>query len=374
MLPDFAPTMSSAQISNGKTWYLPEQPAVDGYRAMGWYADAEYTKRVYKLDNPVGDVTLYGKYLVLYHIYLDAGIGTISPSTRDFVETDRVNVASFKPTAKNYVFLGWVKDGETEYVTEIPAGTTHDVYLTAVYLHATEGLVYKEYNDYCTVSFPKKPSLLGERDVVIPAVHNGKPVTTITYATDIAAKSDEFILNSITVSDGITTILGNAFSYYTAKYIYIPASVTKMEPRAVNGGAVYSDTDTMASNKITVMYGGAEFPDTVNSAWLYSYSSTNYNSSEGRPNAVIMNVKSFEVRDDEVVAVFNDGTVGIITYTGSDEGAADFNGRTETVSYVDKWAFVGKTLNTVTIPAGITVSADSFHNTSVASIVALADA
>lgn len=374
VLPDFAPTMSSAQISNGKTWYLPEQPAVDGYRAMGWYADAEYTKRVYKLDNPVGDVTIYGKYLVLYHIYLDAGIGTISPSTRDFVETDRVNVASFKPTAKNYVFLGWVKDGETEYVTEIPAGTTHDVYLTAVYLHATEGLVYKEYNDYCTVNFPKKPSLLGERDVVIPAVHNGKPVTTITYATDIAAKSDEFILNSITVSDGITTILGNAFSYYTAKYIYIPASVTKMEPRAVNGGAVYSDTDTMANNKTTVMYGGAEFPDTVNSAWLYSYSSTNYNSSKDRPNAVIMNVKSFEVRDDEVVAVFNDGTVGIITYTGSDEGAADLSGRTETVSYVDKWAFVGKTLNTVTIPAGITVSADSFHNTSVASIVALADA
>ncbi len=374
VLPGIAPTMSSAQISNGKTWYLPEQPAVDGYRAMGWYADAEYTKRVYKLDNPVGDVTIYGKYLVLYYIYFDAGIGTISPSTRDFVETDRVNVASFKPTAKNYVFLGWVKGGETEYVTEIPAGTTQNIYLTAVYLHATEGLVYKEYNDYCTVSFPNKPSLLGERDVVIPAVHNGKPVTTITYITDTVKQSDEFILNSITVSDGITTILGNAFSYYTAKYIYIPASVTTMEPRAVNGGAVYSDTDTMANNKTTVMYGGAEFPDTVNSAWLYSYSSTNYNSSEGRPNAVIMNVKSFEVRDDEVVAVFNDGTVGIITYTGSDEGAADFNGRTETVSYVDKWAFVGKTLNTVTIPAGITVSADSFHNTSVASIVALADA
>ncbi len=374
VLPDFASTMNSAQISNGKTWSLPEQPAVDGYRAMGWYADAEYTERVYKLDNPVGDVTLYGKYLVLYYIYLDAGIGTISPSTRDFVETDSVNVASFKPTAKNYVFLGWVKDGETEYVTEIPAGTTHDVYLTAVYLHATEGLVYKEYNDYCTVSFPNKPSLLGERDVVIPAVHNGKPVTTITYITDSVKQSDEFILNSITVSDGITTILGNAFSYYTAKYIYIPASVTTMEPRAVNGGAVYSDTDTMANNKITVMYGGAEFPDTVNSAWLYSYSSTNYNSSADRPNAVIMNVKSFEVRDDEVVAVFNDGTVGIITYTGSDEGAADFNGRTETVSYVDKWAFIGKTLNTVTIPAGITVFAGSFHNTSVASIVALADA
>ncbi len=375
VLPDFAPTMNSTQISNGKTWYLPEQPAVDGYRAMGWYADAEYTERVYKLDNPVGDVTLYGKYLVLYYIYFDAGIGTISPSTRDFVETDRVNVASFKPTAKNYVFLGWVKDGEAEYVTEIPAGTTHDVYLTAVYLHATEGLVYKEYNDYCTVSFPNKPSLLGERDVVIPAVHNGKPVTMITYiTTDIAAKSDEVILNSITVSDGITTILGNAFWFYTAKYIYIPASVTTMDPRAVNGGAVYSDTDTMANNKITVMYGGAEFPDTVNSAWLYSYSSTNYYSSADRPNAVIMNVKSFEVRDDEVVAVFNDGKVGIITYTGSDEGAADFNGRTETVSYVDKWAFVGKTLNAVTIPAGTTVSAGSFRNTSVASIVVLAGA
>lgn len=374
VLPDFAPTMDSVRISNGKTWSLPQQSAVDGYRAMGWYTDSEYTERVYELDNPVGDVTLYGKYLVLYHVYLDAGIGTISPSTIDFVETDRVNVASFKPTAKNYDFLGWVKDGETEYVTEIPVGTTHDVYLTAAYVHATEGLVYKEYTDYCTVSFPNKPSLLGERDVVIPAVHNGKPVTTITYVSNIAAQSDEFILNSITVSDGITQINRSAFDYYTAKYIYIPASVTTMESRAVNGGVVYSDTDTMASKKITVMYGGAEFPETVSSTWLYSYSPSNYNSSEDRLNAVIMNVKSFEIRDDEVVAVFNDGTVGIITYTGSDEGAADFSGRSETVSYVDKWAFVGKTLNTATIPAGTTLSADSFRNSSVASIVALAGA
>ncbi len=108
----------------------------NGYTFEGWYSDAQYTKRVTRIESgSTGDVTLYAKWeIVAYNIYYNLNGGEnafLNPNTYTVEDT----VTFDDPTKEGSTFLGWYADETFETpVTVIPRGSTGSVYLYARWL------------------------------------------------------------------------------------------------------------------------------------------------------------------------------------------------------------------------------------------------
>ena len=100
--------------------------APDGYSFAGWFKEPDYTTQVTQIKkNSYGDITLYGKQLVLYKITY---VGT-EQARNDTLYTVE-SVITFRDPAprEGYTFAGWYDnpDFEGEAVTEIPLGSSGD--------------------------------------------------------------------------------------------------------------------------------------------------------------------------------------------------------------------------------------------------------
>ena len=103
----------------------------NGYTFEGWYSDAQYTKRVTRIESgSTGDVTLYAKWeIVAYNIYYNLNGGTnATDNPNTYTVEDTVSFAD--PSKEGSTFLGWYADEMFETpVTEISSGSTGTVYL-----------------------------------------------------------------------------------------------------------------------------------------------------------------------------------------------------------------------------------------------------
>ena len=100
--------------------------APEGYSFAGWFKEPDYTTQVTQIKkNSYGDITLYGKQLVLYKITY---VGT-EQARNDTLYTVE-SVVTFRDPAprEGYTFAGWYDnpDFEGEAVTEIPLGSSGD--------------------------------------------------------------------------------------------------------------------------------------------------------------------------------------------------------------------------------------------------------
>lgn len=100
--------------------------APEGYSFAGWFKEPDYTTQVTQIKkNSYGDITLYGKQLVLYKITY---VGT-EQARNDSLYTVE-SVVTFRDPAprEGYTFAGWYDnpDFEGAAVTEIPLGSSGD--------------------------------------------------------------------------------------------------------------------------------------------------------------------------------------------------------------------------------------------------------
>ena len=100
--------------------------APEGYSFAGWFKETSYTTKIEQIKkNSYGDITLYGKQLVLYKITY---VGT-EQARNDTLYTVE-SVVTFRDPAprEGYTFAGWYDnpDFEGAAVTEIPQGSSGD--------------------------------------------------------------------------------------------------------------------------------------------------------------------------------------------------------------------------------------------------------
>ena len=374
-------TKDPTETIRTETYSLPTI-AVDGYRFMGWYTEETFENEITSIDNPTADATVYAHYEKIYYATFDFGDNggawkaNSAPATTEYTRLDALDFSNNEvaPPA-NYQFVGWKINGNEvsinckEYV--IAAGTTADATFTAVYERRSDGILYQEIitNNVSRLkaSFPKEKGTL-EEDVVIPAyVRWGKyrylPVQSVFSSSGNGMRN--YSINSVTLGSGIEKIEFHAFYGIFANYVYIPATVTEIESYAF----VYN-TNYQAENMkwgvnqyMNIMYEGAEwiFDD---AEWISIYQSFKYNATASfwllkdewyRP---IANVKNFRLSDTEDIVNFNDGTIGIAKYKGSDT-VIDLTDRN--VSYVMPGAYLNNTsITEFRIPANVTVGASAF--------------
>lgn len=89
------------------------QPALEGYRFLGWYKDAAFTQ-LWDFDTDIvtADITLYARWEeITYTVVFDfSGKGTNVTQANLKPGSLLVQTAELTPTAEGFLFLGWYKD------------------------------------------------------------------------------------------------------------------------------------------------------------------------------------------------------------------------------------------------------------------------
>lgn len=103
-------TVPNATVNDGDALPLPEDPARDGYRFLGWYDAETGGNRVDGTSTVTSDITVYahwGRIIPTYTLSYDlnGGDGTIAPVTLN--EGDKVKIPATDPTRDGHKFLGW---------------------------------------------------------------------------------------------------------------------------------------------------------------------------------------------------------------------------------------------------------------------------
>lgn len=118
-------------------------PTKAAYKFLGWYDNAEFEGEALTAiaAGTRGDVTLYAKWeLVEYAINYDLDGGVNNEANPSIYNVEELPLVLAEPTKNGYNFAGWYM-GETK-VTEIVAGTTGEVTLTAKWELATYTITY----------------------------------------------------------------------------------------------------------------------------------------------------------------------------------------------------------------------------------------
>ena len=373
-------TKDSTETIQTETYSLPTID-VDGYRFMGWYTEETFENEITSIDNPTADVTVYAHYEKIYYATFDFGDNggawkaNSAPATTEYTRLDALDFSNnvVAPPA-NYQFVGWKINGNEVSINckewVIAEGTTVDTTFTAVYERRSDGILYSEIItnnvSHLQAEFPTEKGTL-EEDVVIPAyvrVGNYRylPVQSIGGGLGIR----KYSINSVTLGSGIKKIESLAFSGIFANYVYIPATVTEIEENAFVGTTVYynatNNVKLGVNQYMNIMYEGAEwiFDDVE---WIYMRQSSNdaantFTLLKDEWYRPIANVKNFQLTDTEDIVNFNDGTIGIAKYKGSDT-VIDLTGRN--VSSVMPGAYLNNTsITEFRIPANVTVGTSAF--------------
>ncbi len=115
-----------------------------GYIFQGWYTDEDCTQQITGVElGTTSDITVYAKweleeYTIKYVLYG----GTNDPNNvTSYTIDDRVIL--HEPTLEGYNFVGWSLDSQsTDYITEIPYGSTGNISLYAKWEPITYHITY----------------------------------------------------------------------------------------------------------------------------------------------------------------------------------------------------------------------------------------
>ena len=188
-------------------------PTRTGYTFMGWD---------YDFSAPITEVkTITAQWTpTIYTITYELDGGTNHEDNPDTFTILTSPLTLNKPSRIGYIFGGWYVDAEYQQsVQTLTECKPYTVY--ARWIEGSEGLKYTLSNNEYTVSGYEGT----DTQVVIPAVYDGHPVTSIGKGA-FAYRSS---LTSIVIPDSVTSIGDDAFEYCSGlTEIVIPESVTSI--------------------------------------------------------------------------------------------------------------------------------------------------
>ena len=179
-----------------------------GYVFAGWSL-TENGEKVYndKASYTMGtnaEYTLYAVWEInVYEIKYELSGGTNHKNNPDsFTVLDNLPITLEKPSRTGYTFGGWYLDSEYQQSVQI-ISELKEYTVYALWIEGTEGLTYSlSNNKYSIIGYTGTDTV-----VVIPAVYNGYPVTSIG---DSAFYNNSSI-TSMTIPYSITDIGNSAF-------------------------------------------------------------------------------------------------------------------------------------------------------------------
>ena len=180
---------------------------------MGWYADSGLTKPFDFSMKILEDTRIYAKFDINnYKVTYNLNSGKWSGTTPDNTWTvNDCGTTLPTPVRSGYLFEGWT-DSYGNFVDKLPTSSNlGNVTYSARWIEGAEGLVIKngsvtDYNGTAT-------------SVKVPDSFRNAPVTKIGNSAFSGATS----LQSITLSENITSIGSNAFTGSNIKEVYAPS-------------------------------------------------------------------------------------------------------------------------------------------------------
>ena len=212
-------------------------PTRSGYTFAGWFTEETFENQATEIVlGSYGDKKFYAKWTANLNTLKFDGNGATSGSMVEMsISTDETKALTANAFLKHYYrFIGWAltPDGDVVYAdgAEYTMGTESEYTLYAVWEYGTNGIQYTLSNDktYYTVSGYSGT----ERNVEIPSVYNGLPVTSIGERAFRYCSS----LTSVVIPDSVTSISYQAFAGCSSlTSVVIPDSVTSIGNYAFDG-------------------------------------------------------------------------------------------------------------------------------------------
>lgn len=201
--------LSEVKVKTGETVQTPTAPLRDGYTFEKW--DQNLTEIASDLS--VKAIYTLNTYTVTF---LDFD-GTVLEVQH--VKYKKNASEPEQPVREGYAFAGW----------DVPFyQITSDLTVTALYEPATDGLEFElTANGYTVAGYHGS-----SREVIIPRIYNGQPVTKISDS----AFYNAWNLTKVVIPDSVTVIGKNAFSgddYLTD--VTIPDSIVLIDDSAFSG-------------------------------------------------------------------------------------------------------------------------------------------
>ena len=189
-------------------------PSKTGYTFTGWYADSGLTKPFDFSTKILEDTRIYAKFDINnYSVTYNLNSGKWNGATPDNTWTiNDCGTTLPTPVRSGYLFDGWT-DSYGNFVDKLPTSSNlGNVAYSARWIEGAEGLVINngtvtDYNGTAT-------------SVKVPDSYRNTPVTKIGNSAFSGATS----LQSITLSESITSIESNTFTGSNIKEVYAPSA------------------------------------------------------------------------------------------------------------------------------------------------------
>ena len=183
--------------------------APEGYSFAGWFKEPDYTTQVTQIKkNSYGDITLYGKQLVLYKITY---VGT-EQARNDSLYTVE-SIVTFRDPAprEGYTFAGWYDnpDFEGEAVTEVPLGSSGDKTFYAKWISNEPEVV--QYGGIKVTTYPDGTKSAEIDDTSLETVEITEDVAVDTVSFSRVFSSGKMSTVMFPFSIGTSAVQGGKF-------------------------------------------------------------------------------------------------------------------------------------------------------------------
>ena len=117
----------------GTSVTAPANPSKNGYRFVGWYADAELKAPYVFSTIPAENITVYAKWeLAEYEISYNLDGGTNNKANPGTYTIESGEIIFAAPSKLGYEFVGWFTDADCKNaITSLPAGSYGDIEIFA---------------------------------------------------------------------------------------------------------------------------------------------------------------------------------------------------------------------------------------------------
>ena len=200
--------IESEQVLNGKTAQKPTDPQKTNGKFLGWYKDAGgNTPFDFTTEKITANTTVYAKWNTVNTLTYDAASGV----SGSFTVNDGEDYKLETPEKEyGYVFLGWYTEDGTQLTdgagNSLAAWDSSEYGNITVYARTEADLVYTLTADETGYSVSGKAESSEVEELIIPAVHEGKPVTQVMSFAGYAA------LTAVQIPDSVAELAEWAFS------------------------------------------------------------------------------------------------------------------------------------------------------------------